>query len=163
MCAWKFIARPVIEKGAGISSCRAPHFIPCLLPRFDTPWACPQPAERSTPGKTRSITNQKAKGNSTSSPAEKGDSPYVSVTLKLAPFHPSILIIPFALPSSDVSIIPTQERPARTVYGLELLNQTTAKGRCLMIPTSLKKCVAIVTKALSLSHLLKSWYQEITL
>ena len=33
----------------------------------------------------------------------------------------------------------------------------------LMIPTSLKKCVVIVTKALNLSHLLKSWYQEITL
>ena len=33
----------------------------------------------------------------------------------------------------------------------------------LMIPTSLKKCVVIATKALNLSHLLKSWYQEIIL
>ena len=62
-----------------------------------------------------------------------------------------------------ISIIPTQERPARTVCGLELLNQTTARVHYLMIPTSLKKCVVIVTKALNLSHLLKSWYQEITL
>ncbi|MFR6692773.1 MAG: hypothetical protein ACLUS6_01570 [Dysosmobacter sp.] len=32
-----------------------------------------------------------------------------------------------------------------------------------MIPTSLKNYALIVTKALNLSHLLKSWYQEITL
>ena len=47
--------------------------------------------------------------------------------------------------------------------GLAGMNQTTARGHYLMIPISLKKCVAIVTKALNLSHLLKSWYQEITL
>ena len=56
-----------------------------------------------------------------------------------------------------------QARPARTVYGLELLNQTTARVHYLMIPTSLKNYALIVTKALNLSHLLKSWYQEITL
>ena len=32
-----------------------------------------------------------------------------------------------------------QARPARTVCGLELLNQTTARVHCLMILTSLKK------------------------
>ena len=35
-------------------------------------------------------TGQKVRGNSNSSPTEKGDSPHISVTLKLAPFHPSI-------------------------------------------------------------------------
>ena len=70
---------------------------------------------------------------------------------------------PLLLNGLLISTIPTQERPARTVCGLELLNQTTARVHYLMIPTSLKKCVVIVTKALNLSHLLKSWYQEITL
>ena len=37
------------------------------------------------------------------------------------------------------------------VCGLELLNQTTTRVRYLMIPTSLKKYVAIATKALNLS------------
>ena len=46
--------------------------------------------------------NQNTKGNATSSPAEKTDSPDVSVTLKLAPSHPFSLMIPFMLPSSDV-------------------------------------------------------------
>lgn len=45
---------------------------------------------------------QNTKGNLTSSPIEKTVSPDVSVTLKLAPSHPLILIIPFILPSSDV-------------------------------------------------------------
>lgn len=48
------------------------------------------------------IYRQKTKGNTTSSPTEKGDSPNVSVTLRTAPSQPSILIIPFTLPSSDV-------------------------------------------------------------
>ena len=47
---------------------------------------------------------QNAKGNLTSSPTEKADSPDISVTLKLAPSHPLILIIPFILPSSDVNV-----------------------------------------------------------
>ena len=59
--------------------------------------------------------------------------------------------------------IPTQARLARTVYGLELLNQTTAKVRYLMIPISLKNYALTATRALSLSHHLKSWYPEITL
>ena len=55
-----------------------------------------------------------------------------------------------------ISTIQTQERPARTVCGLELLNQTTAKVRYLTILTSLKNYALTVTKALSLSHRLKS-------
>ena len=70
---------------------------------------------------------------------------------------------PLLLTGLLTSTILTQARPARTVYGLGLLNQTTAKVRYLTILISLKKCVVIVTKALNLSHLLKSWYQEITL
>ena len=62
-----------------------------------------------------------------------------------------------------IADITTQARPARTVYGLGLLNQTTARVRYLTILTSLKNYALIVTKALNLSHLLKSWYQEITL
>lgn len=45
---------------------------------------------------------QNTKGNITSSSAKKADAPEVSVTLKLAPSHPLILIMPFILPSSDV-------------------------------------------------------------
>ena len=39
----------------------------------------------------------------------------------------------------NFTAIPTQARPARTVYGLGLLNQTTARVHYLMILTSLKK------------------------
>ena len=70
---------------------------------------------------------------------------------------------PLLLTGLLISTIPTQERPARTVCGLELLNQTTARVHYLMIPISLKNYALIVTKALNLSHLLKSWYQEIIL
>lgn len=45
---------------------------------------------------------QNANGKLTSPPAEKTASPDVSVTLKLAPSHPLILMVPFTLPSSDV-------------------------------------------------------------
>ena len=61
------------------------------------------------------------------------------------------------------STIPTLAKQARTVYGLELLNQTTAKVRCLTILTLLKNYALTATKAWNLSHHLKSWYQEIIL
>ena len=51
---------------------------------------------------------------------------------------------PLLLNGLHISIIPTQVRPARTVCGLGLLNQTTARVHYLMIPTSLKNYVAIV-------------------
>ena len=67
------------------------------------------------------------------------------------------IVISFSFPCISFALDDTavQERPVRTVCGLELLNQATARVHYLMTPTSLKKCVATVTKALNLSHLLK--------
>ena len=54
-------------------------------------------------------------------------------------------------------------KQARTVCGLVLLNQTTAKVLCLMIPTSLKNYVVKATKASNLFHRLRLLFPEIRL
>ena len=51
----------------------------------------------------------------------------------------------------------------RQVCGLVLLNQTTAKVLCFMIPTSLKNYVVKATKASNLFHRLRLSFPEIRL